>query len=64
MYKIYTYIYNTYTIYIYIYIYIYMYIYIKNETFISKQVIFWFLPILRRLNSITKSVKSLNLKTN
>ena len=46
--------------YIYIYIYIYInfvchlqkcqYIYIKNEKFISKPVIFWFLPNLWRLN--------------
>ena len=50
---------------IYIYIYIYIYItYIKNQTFISKRVIFRFLPNLRRLNKITKKVKSANLKTN
>ena len=35
----------------------------KNETFISKRVIFLFLPNLLRLNKITKSVKSVNLKT-
>ena len=36
----------------------------KNKTFASKPVIFWFLPNLRRLNKITKSGKSINLKTN
>ena len=47
-----------------IYIYIYIYIYIKNKTFIAQQVIFRFLPNLRRLNKITKIVKTTNLKTN
>ena len=37
-----------------------MYIYIKDKT----RVIFRFLPNLRRLNKIMKSVKSTNLKTN
>ena len=32
--------------------------------FISKRVIFRFLPNLRKLNNITKSVKSINLETN
>ena len=41
------------SIYIYIYIYIYLFIYI-----------YIFLPNLRRLNKITKSVKIINLKTN
>ena len=56
--------------YLYIYvqcsmsIYIYIYIYIKNKTFIAQQVIFRFLPNLRRLNKITKIVKTTNLKTN
>ena len=40
---------------------IYIYIY---QTIISKRVIFRFLPNLRRLNKVTKSVKSINLKTN
>ena len=40
------------------------YMYIKNETFISKRVIFRFLPNLRKLNKITKNVKSIHLKTN
>ena len=39
-------------------------IYIKNKTLIAQRVIFQFLPNLRRLNEITKSVKSTNLKTN
>ena len=39
-------------------------IYIKNKTFIAQRVIFRFLPNLRRLNRITKCVKSTNLKTN
>ena len=43
---------------------IYIYIYIKNKTFITQQVTFRFLPNLQRLNKITKSVKSTNLKTN
>ena len=53
-------------IYIYIiYIYLYIYIHIENKTFISLQVIFWFLPNLRRLNKITKIGKSINnLKIN
>ena len=33
-------------------------IYIKNKTFITQRVIFRFLPNLRRLNKITKSLKS------
>ena len=53
---------------IYIYMYIYMYIciciYIKNKAFITHRVIFRFLPNLRKVNKITKSVKSTNLKTN
>ena len=52
------------SIYIYIYINKYIYIYIKNEIFISKGVIFRFLPNMQRLNKITKSVKSINLKSN
>ena len=51
-----------YKIYVYI-LYIYTHIYI-NKTFITQRVIFRFLPNLRRLNKITKSVKSTNLKTN
>ena len=39
-------------------------IYIKNKTLIAQGVIFRFLPNVRRLNKITKSVKSTNLKTN
>ena len=39
-------------------------IYIKNKIFITQRVIFRFLPNLRRLNKITKSIKSTNLKTN
>ena len=39
-------------------------IYIKSKKFITQRVIFQFLPNLRRLNKITKSVKSTNLKTN
>ena len=58
--------------YIYIYIHIsinththtYIYIYIYMHIFISKRVIFRFLPNLRKLNNITKSVKSINLETN
>ena len=38
--------------------------YIKNKTLVSKRVIFRFLPNLRRLNKIMKSVKSKNLKSN
>ena len=37
---------------------------IKNKTFIIQRVIFRFLPNLRRLNKITKTVKGTNLKTN
>ena len=58
--------------YIYIYTYKYkhthththVYIYIYMHIFISKRVIFRFLPNLRKLNNITKSVKSINLETN
>ena len=41
-----------------------VYIYLKNMTFISTQVISWFLPNLRRLNKIKKSVNTTNLKSN
>ena len=42
------------------------YMYKKNKTFIYSYnlVILRFLPNLQRLNEITKSVKSINLKTN
>ena len=40
-----------------------MYICIYNKTFIYSKVILRFLPKLQRLNKITKSVKSINLKT-
>ena len=63
-YCIYIYILYIYIHIVYIYIYIYIYIYVKNRKFISKRVIFRFLPSLRRLNKITKSAKSINLKTN
>ena len=39
-------------------------IYIKNKTFISSRVIFWFFPNLRKFNTITTSIKSIDLKTN
>ena len=39
-------------------------IYIKNKTFIYLKVILQFLSNLQRLNKITKSVKSITLKTN
>ena len=39
-------------------------IYIKSKTFVIQRVIFRFLPNLRRLNKITKIVKSTYLKTN
>ena len=47
MYKIYTYIYNTYTIYIYIYIYIYIFIYIyisKMRHLFQNKLYFGFFP--------------------
>ena len=50
---------------IYIYIYTKAYnqgIYINQD--IYPRVIFRFLPNLQRLNKITKSLKSINLKTN
>ena len=68
---IYVYIY-IYT-YIYIYIYIYKFVYvickcqkvcIKNKTFIYLKVVLRFLPNPQRLNKITESAKSINLKTN
>ena len=37
---------------------------IKNKTFIYLKVKLQFLPNLQRLNKVTKSVKSINLKTN
>ena len=37
--------------------------YIKNKTFICTRDIFWYLPNFRRRNKITKSVKTINLKT-
>ena len=47
------------------YIYIYIYISkIRHLLLTSYRVIFRFLPNLRRLNKITKSVKSTNLKIN
>ena len=48
----------------YTYIYIYIYIYIYNIILYYKRVTFQFLPNLQRLDKITKSVKSINLKTN
>ena len=67
-------------IFMYIYVCIYMYIIytyinfvvmykcqnicIKNKTFIYLKVKLQFLPNLQRLNKVTKSVKSINLKTN
>ena len=48
----------------YIYIYIYVYIHIYLLYIYYSRVIFRFLPNLRRLNKIMKSVKSTNLKTN
>ena len=44
--------------------YIYIYIYIRKIRHLLSGVIFRFLPNLRRLNKIMKSVKSTNLKTN
>ena len=43
---------------------IYIYIYIYKIRHLLSGVIFRFLPNLRRLNKIMKSVKSANLKTN
>ena len=59
-------IYILYIIYIHIYIYIYINIYICTyiKTFFETSNIFWFLPNLRSLNKIMKSVKNINLKTN
>ena len=63
---------HIYIIYIYIYIYKYVYIsfyemsiyiYQKYDIYFMR-IIFRFLPNLRRLNKITKSVESINLKTN
>ena len=39
-------------------------IYIESKKFVIQRVIFRFLPNLRRLNKITKIVKSTYLKTN
>ena len=47
-----------------IHTYIYIYIYIYNIILYYKRVTFQFLPNLQRLDKITKSVKSINLKTN
>ena len=47
---------------------LYIQLYKKNKAFISKRVIFQFLPNLRRLSKIKKTVKniikSINLKSN
>ena len=73
--SVYIYIYICIYIYIYVYIiYIYTFInflchlqkcqciYVKNKTFISKRVIFRFLPNFQRLNKIMKIIKSINLE--
>ena len=39
-------------------------IYIKNNTFIYFELYFGFFQTFKRLSKITKSVKSINLKTN
>ena len=50
------------SVYVYIYIYIYINFVCHVQMFLSN--VLRFLPKLQRLNKITKSVKSINFKTN